>query len=169
VDLDLYGFHLFGDPGNGGLPPSRSAIVCATENVCVYDGTAVGWTQGFHFGQASRFVLWDVASRNAAFEAFVGGADGQMYDCDAYDCGGTGFRCVGNRSLYEENGTWNCPTGFHCMGQQNLLLSNCATASTVSAFQIAPGNAYGPIVTVAGAGDISAIPGGSHPDSNLVY
>ncbi len=169
VDVDLFGFHLFGDPGNAGGPPSRSAIACATENVCVYDGTAVGWTHGFHFGGASRFVLWDVASRNAAVGGFVGGTHGQMYDCDVYDCPGTAFLCVGTRSLYEENGTWNCATGFDCPGQGNLFLSNCATGSSVVAFQIGQGNAYGPIVQVSGAGDISALPGGSHPDSNLVY
>jgi hypothetical protein len=169
VDLDLDGFHLFGAPGGAGTPGSRSAILCATQNVCVYNGTASGWTRGFDFGSASLFLLWDVVSIGALSEGFTGGHLGQMYDCDCSNCPGSGFSALGDHTLYEECGTWACAVGFACSGAQNLYLSNCATASSVAPFQIGPGNAYGPIVNVAGAGDISAIPNNDHPDSNLVY
>ncbi|HYE02877.1 MAG TPA: hypothetical protein VD963_06545 [Phycisphaerales bacterium] len=49
----------------------------------------------------------------------------------------------------------------------HISSNRCRNASTTSAFSIAPGNSYGPLVTVAGAGDISALPNSSHPEANF--
>jgi hypothetical protein len=168
VQLDLGGFHLYGAPPDATGLPGGSAIVSSAQNVTVFDGTLIGWQNGIDFSQAALFIVWDVTSIGAVSGAFLLGDRGQAYDCDAYSTGGTGFAALGVRSLVEECGAWTCGVGFHGGGASNIFLSNCATECQ-SAFEIAQGCSYGPIVVVAGGGDISAIPGSSHPSANLVY
>jgi hypothetical protein len=167
VDLDLCGFHMIGAPGGAGLPLG-SAIVCDQQNVTVSDGTVVGWNRGVDFELASLFIVWDVTSIGAAAGGFFLGDRGQAYDCDCYSTGGYGFALMGQRTLVEECGAWTCAAGFKGINSPNLLLRNCATECT-SPFDLGQGNAYGPIVVVAGAGDVSAIPNSDHPEANYVH
>ncbi len=168
VDIDLGGFHLYGAPPDATGLTSGAALVSSAQNVTVYDGTLIGWTRGVDFSSASLFILWDITSIGAAAGAFALGSRGQAYDCDAYSTGGAGFTAMGARSLIEECGAWTCGTGFQSLGPGNIFLSNCATECPV-AFELGQQSSYGPIVAVAGVGDISAVPGSGHPSANLVY
>jgi len=164
VDLDLGGFHVLGVPG------SLSGIISDRQNVTVFDGTLLGWGTAVDFENASRFILWDVVSMGAGADAFSVGSHGQVYDCDAYGAGESGFKmkAAKEKSVMEECGAWQCSVGFACLGSRNLFLANCATDNG-TAFDIGPGNSFGPIVDVVGAGDISAVPGTDHPGANFVY
>jgi hypothetical protein len=164
VDLDLGGFHMIGAPPGGGLP--SSAIVSDQQNVCVFDGTVVGWGRGVDFGQASLFIVWDVTSIGAVEGGIFLGSSGQAYDSDCYSTQGAGFVLMGGHTLVEECGVWTCGTGFRATSPSNLLLRNCATQCPIP-FELGQGNAYGPIVVCTG--DISAIPNSGHPEANYVY
>lgn len=166
VDLHLGGFHMVSltDPGGVGL---GKGILCDGSNVTVYDGSVVGWDRGVDFGLASHFILEDVTVIGASSGAFYLGNRGQAWDCDAYSSP-VGFSAMGQRTLIEECGAWTCPVGFSVGGTQNLVLSNCATECGTP-FDVSPGNAHGPMVDASSGGDISAYPGGGHPDSNLAY
>jgi hypothetical protein len=168
VDLDLCGFHMLAAPPDPTGLPSGSAIVCDRQNVSVYDGTVVGWTRGVDFEQASLFVLWDVTSIGATSAGFVLGDRGQAYDCDVYSTPGWGFALTGAHTLVEECGAWTCATAFKGINAPNLLL-RCCTCDCQTPFALVQGNSYGPIVVVAGAGDVSAIPNSGHPEANYVY
>lgn len=170
VDLDGCGFHMI-DAGGPPPGPTSSGIVTDRQNVTVYDLTLRGWHRAVDFENASLFVLWDIASLDAASAAFIVGSSGQVYDCDAYTTPGLGFSLMGTQTVVEECGAWSCGVPFSCLGVRNLLLANCATDGTTGlpAFQIAQGNSHGPIVVVSGIGDISAVTGTDHPGANFVY
>jgi hypothetical protein len=161
VDLDICGFHLGGPLG------SLAAVMTAQQNVCVFDGSFIGWDTGADFQLASRFVLWDLVSLNAARAGFLLGDRGQADDCDAYNTT-VGLSTTRERTLVEECCAWTCKLGFSSTGPQNLVLSNCATECGV-AFEMGQGSAYGPIVNVAGAGDLSLSPNTFHPGANYVF
>jgi hypothetical protein len=164
VDLDLGGFQMIGVAG------SLSGITTDRENVTVYNGTLIGWGVALDFGDATRFILWDLTSIGAGADAISVGSHGQVYDCDAYGAGESGFKmkAAAIKSVMEECGAWQCSVGFTCLGSRNLFLANCATDNG-TAFEIGAGNSFGPIVDVVGVGDISAVPGADHPGANFVY
>lgn len=55
-------------------------------------------------------------------------------------------------------------------GGLNLIIRNTSLAPGAGGhFSISGGNAYGPLVTVGGAGDISSVPNANHPQANLLY
>jgi hypothetical protein len=168
VDLDLCGFHVIGAPPDPIGGSSGSAIVSDMQNVTVFDGTVIGWGRGVDFEHASLFVVWDVTSIGAAEGGLFLGDRGQAYDCDCYSTPGPGVVLMGGHTLVEECGAWTCGTGFKGINAPNLLLRNCAT-ECANPFDLGQGNAYGPIVVVAGAGDVAAIPNSGHPEANYVY
>lgn len=51
----------------------------------------------------------------------------------------------------------------------NFVAKNAAHHLDTAAYDIPGGNSFGPIINVAGAGDISAIPGSDHPWANFIY
>ncbi len=51
----------------------------------------------------------------------------------------------------------------------NLIVRNSAGGTNVVAFDIGPGNAFGPVIDVAGAGDISVVSGSEHPWANFLF
>jgi hypothetical protein len=165
VDLDGYGFHMTGGP-------AAKAIVAEGDNITVSDLSVINWGTGCDFSRAKRFILWDVGAFLCTDACFVLGSLGQAYDLEAYQCKGTefstGFRMSGDQCLVEECAAFECAVGFSGLGKSNLLLSNAATACVVP-FDHMPGNAWGPIVTVTGKGDISLVPNSSHPGANFVY
>jgi parallel beta-helix repeat protein len=109
-------------------------------------------------------------------------------DCSAVQCA-TGFACEANTTI-RGNLAANCSTygfhargtrnvicdcqaassgkGFHITGTANLLLRNTASGNGQN-YSIAPGNSYGPLVSVVGVGDVSAVAGANHPWANFTY
>lgn len=167
VDLCGGGFHIFVPPNPNGLP-AGIGVVCDGENVTFYDGSVIGGSVGVDFGQATRFILWDVISVGAAAVGMRFGSEGNLYDSEAHSCPGTGMMAMGSHTLIEEGAAFSCGTGFECTGAQNLFLNNFAT-NCQNPFSIGPGNSYGPIVSVVGVGDISNVPGSNHWGANFIH
>ncbi|MCG3121871.1 MAG: hypothetical protein GIKADHBN_00243 [Phycisphaerales bacterium] len=62
----------------------------------------------------------------------------------------------------------NPADGIRITGSGTAVFRNRVRGSA-SPFSIAAGNSHGPIVNVAGVGDISAVPNANHPQANFVY
>jgi len=58
--------------------------------------------------------------------------------------------------------------GIFANGSGNCVIRNSVRGATTP-YQISPGNSHGPIVNVAGVGDISSVPNANHPWANFVY
>jgi hypothetical protein len=58
--------------------------------------------------------------------------------------------------------------GLLVTGTGNLITNN-SVAGGSPPYSIGAGNSYGPVVSVAGAGDLGSIPAASHPYANFVY
>lgn len=80
---------------------------------------------------------------------------------------------IGFRLATIESVVTGCVANFSSIGVEagspgNVILRNIVRA-TQTPYALAAGNAHGPIVVVGGAGDISSLPGASHPWANFVY
>ncbi len=82
---------------------------------------------------------------------------------------GAGIRVTGTASRIDGNTVLGNAIGVSAEGKGSLLVRNSASASGTTAFDIAPGNAFGPIVNVVGSGDLGGVAGTGHPLANLVY
>lgn len=78
--------------------------------------------------------------------------------------GGTGGRIEGNTLTRNGDGGINL-TG----GSGWIVLRNTARGNTGGNYLMGTNNSYGPIVNVAGVGDISATTGANHPSANFSY
>ena len=76
------------------------------------------------------------------------GHRGHAYDCESYSAA-VGFHLSGDFTLCEECSACTCGLGFLCTGVRNFLQPNC-TCECTQGYDIASGNAHGPIVDVAG-------------------
>ncbi len=82
---------------------------------------------------------------------------------------GTGFDVRSNGSTLRNNlAAENSATGFAVSGKGHILMANTANGNGTN-YDIATGNSHGPIVGVAGVGDISTVPGANHPWANFAY
>jgi hypothetical protein len=123
------------------------------------------------------------------------GASSVVSENDVDGAPGNGISVHGPQCCVEENFVANCNAGIvvHNGGDQTLVECNqivnatvgaviveaqrcfvvCNYASgsdpTVEAYVIPSGNAYGPLLTVSGVDDISAVPGSDHPWANFRY
>jgi len=79
-----------------------------------------------------------------------------------------GVLALGSHALIEEGAVYDCAVGYQITGAQNIFFNNFAT-NCPSPFQIGQGNTYGPLVNVAGVGDMSGIPGAGNPWANFAY
>ena len=168
VDICGGGFHIFVASGGQVGLTTGSGIVCSGQNVTFYDGSVVGGGIGIDFSQAMRFILWDVISIGAEIAGFKLGSEGNFYDSEAHTSLGVGVLASGFHSLIEEGAVYSCPTGYAITGAQNIFFNNYAT-NCQTPFQIGPGNSYGPLVNVAGVGDMSLVPRASDPWANFAY
>ncbi len=82
---------------------------------------------------------------------------------------GAGIHAVGPQTRIEGNTVTANAVGVRVQATGCIIVRNSCAASTSKAFDIAPGNAYGPIVNVAGAGDLGLVGGAEHPNANFVY
>lgn len=168
VDICGGGFHIFVPSGASSGVPSGCGIVCSGQNVTFYDGSVIGGRVGIDFSQASRYIIWDVISIGAEAAGFQIGGEGNFYDSEAHSCQNVGVLATGARALIEEGAVYSCPVGYMITGAQNIFFNNFAT-NCQTPFQIGPGNSYGPLVNVAGVGDMSAVPGSTNPWANFAY
>ncbi|MFT3685177.1 MAG: right-handed parallel beta-helix repeat-containing protein [Phycisphaerales bacterium] len=84
------------------------------------------------------------------------------------------IRCAGSINYIAENRLYNNPFGIECTAGGNIVVSNTVAGST-SAFELAAGNLYGPIVAPSGA--TPAVSGGAaastmasvDPRANFVF
>jgi hypothetical protein len=97
------------------------------------------------------------------------GSKNVVRDTAFADCA-TGLRVEGAASATRVEGCsfQGCQTGVNATGAGALIVRN-TFAATAAPLTLAPGNAHGPLVNVAGAGDISGIPGADQPWANFVH
>ncbi len=134
----------------------------------------------------NRSLVVNCTATQNAFEGFRIDFESQIRDCISTQ-NGTGFAlgsgvvavgcmsrgnntgyAVGNGSMATECVDIDSPVGFNATGS-NALITRCAKRGGGSGFDIAPNNSHGPIVNVAGVGDISAVPNANHPWANFIY
>lgn len=89
-------------------------------------------------------------------------------DCEFFECSNSGVNCIGSRVTIRRNVAIMTPIGVRVSGSGNHIAGNHVSGAS-SAYDIGPGNSYGPIVNVAGIGDISSVTGASHPWANFVF
>ena len=84
--------------------------------------------------------------------------------------GNIGIDVVQEGSSIERNQLSGNLFGISVTSSNNFIAANRVTSGSVSNnYNIAAGNAHGPIVNVIGAGDLSLTPNANHPLANLSY
>ena len=78
-----------------------------------------------------------------------------------------GSSLAGNGDLIKGNRVSGCTTNYRAIS--GVMLQSNVSHGGGTAYDIAPGASHGPIVNVAGVGDISAVPGANHPWANFIY
>ena len=69
----------------------------------------------------------------------------------------------------EGNNLYQNFRGIDILTSRNIIVKNVATFNTNADYNISPSNSFGPIVSVAGVGDISGTAGANHPFANFRY
>ena len=150
---------------------------------CATSGNSVGIQMGI-----SSTVTHCVANTNTAVGIVLGGG-GTLSHCVINDNTGDGIQvgasCVVERALAGGNAASGISaadnasrveachlasngTGITVTGSRNLIVRNTAEDNGTD-FQIAAGNTYGPILTVAAGGDLAVLAGGEHPWANFAF
>lgn len=80
---------------------------------------------------------------------------------------GEGIDVTGTNNRIEHNNVTHNDKGILVSSSNNIILKN--TARQATNYDIAKGNSYGPIVNVAGIGDISSDPNAAHPWANFAF
>lgn len=83
------------------------------------------------------------------------------------DGDGAGIYVTGTHNRIEANNAVSNDRGIDVDGNYNIIIKN--TARGTSPYDIAANNSYGPIVTVAGFGDMSSIANSNHPWANFSF
>lgn len=73
-----------------------------------------------------------------------------------------------NDCTVEDNTVIGFAVGIQIEGQNNFIARNKCRGNATN-YAIGAGNSYGPIVNVAGVGDISTVPNANHPWANFSY
>jgi len=89
---------------------------------------------------------------------------GHLVDCDLRNASVTAELAPG--SVIMRNRLTSA--GVSVLSPGNVIVQN-VSQSGPTPFSIAPNNSHGPIVNVAGVGDISSVPNANHPWANFVY
>ncbi len=83
---------------------------------------------------------------------------------------GAGIRItVASGNRIEGNHVDSNYRGIDVQVARNIVLRNTAAFNTSANYNIVAGNSYGPIVSVAGVGDISGTANANHPQANFSY
>ena len=92
-------------------------------------------------------------------------------NCDSNGFGGgdaAGIHSTGADNRIEGNNVTDNTRGIDVDSTGSLIIKNSASGNG-SNYEIAASNAVGPLVTVAGVGDISGTPNANHPWANFGY
>ena len=187
VTLDLNGFSLVGVAGSGDAVNVTGDRV----NVHVFGGAIRGWDQAGFNGSTDTCVVEGVRAFDNAFDGIVVGPGSCVRDSTCYGNSVNGIAVDGDRCVIVDNHCFdNSGLGIHLRGGTetvvkgntvnnngfgigtdagitgNLIIQNTASANFGDYFIVA-GNAFGPIVNVAGVGDISGTAGSNHPWLNF--
>ena len=165
VTLDLNGFTLSGVPGslNGISIPNRR------RNVVIEGGTLRGWGENGVNGMGTA-----IESRYESLRVFDCGADGLragagsvVVGCLAANNVDEGIHVTDDCTVTQRDVFGNNRDGLQALGANNLILGNRVGGNGAD-FNIGSGNAFGPLVAAAGAGDLGGVAGADHPLANLV-
>jgi hypothetical protein len=99
---------------------------------------------------------------------------GNVCATNGFSGDGAGIYASGTENRIEANNVTANDRGIDVDGIGNLILKNSTSGNTGTGspsanYDIAAGNSYGPIVNVAGVGDISGTTGADHPWANFEY
>jgi len=134
----------------------------STVQRCSCTGNGDGY---FIYGGAS--LLDSVADNN------IGTGIGVGHECLVAGCvtrlNERGIYIVNDKNRIERNNVVSASAhGILVGGVNNIVLSNTVRGDG-GAYSINPGNSNGPIVNVAGVGDITSVPNANHPWANFIY
>jgi hypothetical protein len=143
----------------------RSRVVdCA-----VYNSVLHGVHMSF-LGVVERCTIGGCLGNGILMDA-GGGAivrDNVVFECSTTNTAGIKFTVGLGR--VEGNHVLGCWRSFDVSGGGTMLARNTSAAAGAGGhYVITPGNPFGPIVNVAGVGDISATPNANHPQANFQY
>lgn len=92
-----------------------------------------------------------------------------LCDANGYFGNGSGIHVLAEGGTrIQRNNVTNNDKGIMVDSTANLIVGNSASGNETN-YEIADGNSYGPIVNVAGMGDISADAAASHPWANMDF
>jgi len=168
-NLAVYGF----DIGNGSIVTGCNASFnssSATSSAGFHSfGGSVFTNCNAHNGESTAATL----TKTTGMGFDIGGSLSKIEGCKASINAGDGFRISGLvstilRNMSSENLQGN---GFEVTGTGNFLAGNMANGNvgTGGNYSIAASNAFGPLVVIAGVGDISGTPNANHPWANFSY
>lgn len=87
--------------------------------------------------------------------------------CHAHSNPNTGFT-MGTSHVDECQARQN-GTGFAAGLNERALITRCSASGNTANYNIQPGNAYGPLLNVAGIGDLGGFAGAAHPWANFAH
>lgn len=143
-----------------------------------YGSITIGCASGFNDGSGFRVpdgstILNCTATNNDEHGILVDGKSRVVgNNCHDNGKGGDGAGIYvstnGNGAHIEANSTTQNDHGIDVDGAGNVIVKNVARANGTD-YDIAAGNAHGPIINVAGLGDMSVVPGADHPWANFEF
>ncbi len=131
---------------------------------CTVSGATSGI--GFDLAEGGQHVRQCSALQCATGFALYAGS--VLQECLAAGCTTVGVLVQNNNNFVCDCHMMNGGTGLSVAGASNFCVRNTASANTTN-YSVVPGNAYGPIVNVAGAGNISGTPSANHPAANFSH
>ena len=165
VTLELNGFSLVGVVGS--LDGIR--VTTTSKNVAIQNGMITSWGGiGLNAGGGPEHQrLTDLSVNENGSHGIVIGSMSHVMGLSACDNGGAAIRVEGVGNRVDECHVTENGIGIEVVGVDNLIVRNSAFGNTVADFSIVAGNAFGPIVSVGGIGDISSNPSAIHPWANF--
>jgi len=163
VSLDLNGFALLGVAGS----LNGVHVTGAHTHIAVLNGSIRGWSgHGIDASSAAGSRLSDLLVGDNAGDGVRVGSDSLVVGLMSGGNTAAGVRLAGSGNRLEGSHAGANGTGIAVDGTENLIVKN-STKDNGADFAIAPGNSFGPIASVGGVGDISAVPSAGHPWANF--
>jgi parallel beta-helix repeat protein len=166
-----------GIAGSGIIVTDCSSTDNSFGGISVSFGTVTGCTSSFNDGHGIRIdrgsIIGCTAARNGSNGIWAGSDSTVQGNVCNENFSGAGI-FAGNgpaTSRIEGNTVASNVKGVEVTGAGNLIIRNTAHGNTMANYAIAAGNAFGPIVDVAGAGDLTTLigVGHTHPWANFEY
>ncbi len=163
--------------GFGSVVRGCTAAYNGTNGIYADTGTTVTDCSATFNGQAGIYGWYKCAIERCTASQNTGDGIAVVGKCrvvgntvGGYGAGSSpaGIRVSNSANRVEGNLVTDCTLGIQVQGASNLIVRNSASLNTTN-FDIAPGNAYGPIVNVAGVGNITAVTNAVHPWANFEF